>query len=501
MKTHIIQLDSYDDATSVRDKMAWGKSARILLVWPETDPHVLNRKLDLVLLRRRAQELGSQLAFVSKDKDVRYYAEKLNIPIFRDITRAQTARWLQRKRGLSLAEGDLRPETRLDLRSFRPQNRRHQEQADWVRILALLAALFSILAVTGVLVPRARITLTPEVRTQSLTFNAVTGPNITGLNASGAIPARSLTVVVEGSLSVPSTGSTRIPSEPAAGFALFSNLTSEPVRVEAGTVVLTSGTPPVRYEVTTAGVLAGEPGATIILPVRAMLPGEDGNAQAGAIVAVEGLLGLQLSVTNPDPLSGGRSVRLAAPTELDRSLAAAELTESLRRTAAEELLSNLEESDLLLSELPVLVATHQESYLPAENAPSDILEANLRLEFKVLAIPWSEIELLARTVLDAGLEPGFEPDGSGIEIEFVTTPEADIEGSAEWQINAMRGIRSIPTAQEVFPDLLGRSMPEAVQLLAAANDLGAPPSINLSPAWWPRLPLLPIQIDVEIAYP
>ena len=501
MKTHIIQLEPYDDVTTVRDKMAWGKSARILLVWPESEPDIMNRRLDLILIKRRAQELGSQLALVARDLDVRYYADELNIPIFRDISRAQIARWLQRKKSGAWIPPESETLVRTDIRSLRPVSGRGIRQPFIVRLAAALAATLSMLALAGVLLPRASITLTPDISTQQLEFSALTGPNITNVNASGAIPARPLTIVVEGRKSVPTTGSVSIPAEPARGLVLFSNLTTEIVRIDLGSVVLTSGSPSVRYAVTQAGTLAGEPGATVLLPVQAVLPGENGNVPAGAIVAVEGLLGLQLVATNPEALTGGSSITLAAPTDLDRSLAAGELRESLRRAAGEELISMLDENDLLLTATPFLLATQQETYLPAGDTPSDLVEANLRLEFQILSIAWEDVEQLARMVLDSGLPPGYEPVGEAISIEFLSEPVPDSVGSAAWRISAERQVRSVPAAGPVLNSLLGSTPALAADRLTSANVLGARPEIALSPDWWPRLPLLPIQIDINVTAP
>ena len=63
MKTQVIQLDPHDDGTSVRDKMSWAKSPRILLVYPRRS-RILARTLDLRLLQRHAATLGEQLAIV-----------------------------------------------------------------------------------------------------------------------------------------------------------------------------------------------------------------------------------------------------------------------------------------------------------------------------------------------------------------------------------------------------------------------------------------------------
>ena len=79
MKTHIIKLEPHDDVISTRDKMGWGKTGRILLVWPDRG-RVLKRQLDLVLLQRHSNLLGVQLGIVCKDEDIRKQAQELAIP-------------------------------------------------------------------------------------------------------------------------------------------------------------------------------------------------------------------------------------------------------------------------------------------------------------------------------------------------------------------------------------------------------------------------------------
>jgi len=65
MKTQLIQLDPSDDVISVRDKMGWSQTSRILLVWPEHG-QILSRRLDLLLLQRHSTTLGAQLALVTQ---------------------------------------------------------------------------------------------------------------------------------------------------------------------------------------------------------------------------------------------------------------------------------------------------------------------------------------------------------------------------------------------------------------------------------------------------
>lgn len=58
MKTHIIQLERYDDVTSVADKIAGSRANRVLLVWPRRG-RVLARPLDLVLIQRACSQIGA----------------------------------------------------------------------------------------------------------------------------------------------------------------------------------------------------------------------------------------------------------------------------------------------------------------------------------------------------------------------------------------------------------------------------------------------------------
>ena len=92
MKTQIIQLEAYDDTVSVRDKMGWGQTSRILLVWP-AQGRPLDRRLDLVLLLRHSLALGAQLGLVTQDSQVRLTALELSIPVFKNLRQAQTGRW------------------------------------------------------------------------------------------------------------------------------------------------------------------------------------------------------------------------------------------------------------------------------------------------------------------------------------------------------------------------------------------------------------------------
>ncbi|HNO30793.1 MAG TPA: hypothetical protein PKI78_03330, partial [Anaerolineales bacterium] len=92
MKTKIITLESHDDLISVRDKLSWAKTPRILLVWPKYEKVTL-RLLDLKILQRHADSLGAQLGLVTRRFKVRRDAESLGIPVFASSAAAQKQIW------------------------------------------------------------------------------------------------------------------------------------------------------------------------------------------------------------------------------------------------------------------------------------------------------------------------------------------------------------------------------------------------------------------------
>ena len=162
MKTYIMQLEKYDDIVSVRDKMRWGKAGRILLVWPDRG-EILNRRLDLVLLKRHSASLGAQLAIVSRDPDIRYHAPRLGIPVFKNLKKAQSSAWRVPRRFRSASEGaedeqinklGKRTEAeRLKLLSERPV--RTKKPHPIIRAVAFTVGVLAFLSIAAVLLPSA----------------------------------------------------------------------------------------------------------------------------------------------------------------------------------------------------------------------------------------------------------------------------------------------------------------------------------------------------------
>ena len=92
MKTQIVNIDPHDDYGSIRDKLLWTKSTRVILVWPGRGD-VFTSRLDLVLLKRLGQQLNFALGLLTFDPRVIAHAIDLSIPVFEDLENIPESSW------------------------------------------------------------------------------------------------------------------------------------------------------------------------------------------------------------------------------------------------------------------------------------------------------------------------------------------------------------------------------------------------------------------------
>ena len=388
MKTQIIQLEAYDDTVSLRDKMGWGQTSRILLVWP-VQGHPLERRLDLVLLQRHSLALGAQIGLVTQDSQVRANALELNIPVFNSLREAQTGRWrVGRRRRPRLWHTGPRP----DLRSLRPSHLPGRFDHPGLRYGFFALSLLALLALAAVLLPGASIELQAPVTTQQITIPVTANQEATSVNLAGVVPARWDSIVVEGRETISSTGTVLVPEKPAKGSVQFTNLTEKKVTVPAGTVVSTLEEPVIRFATVNEGAVPAGIGRSATIEVQAVAPGKAGNLTARMLQAIEGPLGLQLSAVNPSPTRGGSSLPAAGPSARDKEKVYTSLLKSLEQSAWSELLSAWQAAPLNAS-FPIsgtltLADTLEMVYTPEEDQPAEELELDSPVEVQSAGSGW-----------------------------------------------------------------------------------------------------------------
>src|SRR5688500_19145425 len=208
MKTQIITLESHDDLISVRDRLSWAKTPRILLVWPKYEKITL-RQVDLKVLQRHALSLGAQLGVVTRAWRVRDDAEALGIPVFMSTGEAQRLAWPRPRR-----RKWLRHAPRKDLRE--KQEQAQAGEPAWratpaVRVGSFTAGVLSVLILLALFIPRAQVTLQPESKVQSAVLPVSASTAVESVCITEKIPAHALRTVREGgeTIAITGTGGTR----------------------------------------------------------------------------------------------------------------------------------------------------------------------------------------------------------------------------------------------------------------------------------------------------
>lgn len=514
MKTQIIQLEAHDDLVSTRDKMGASQAGRILLVWPHR-VQLLHRKLDLVLLQRHSRSLGVQLGLVTQEEEVRFHAAQLGIPTFYTTRQAQVDRWRTSSRR---PRKPARPKQKSsNLPRFIQSSQTHPP--GWLehpvfRLVVFSLSLAAVLVLASFILPGARITLKPGIHEQRLDLPVRTNPNLQNPTLAGELPVHWATVSVEGRDSIEASGTTLAPEKTAVGSVVFKNLTEKAVEIPAGTIVTTLATPVVRFfTLETTQVSAGI-GNTVTTPVQAVVPGKVGNLPSNRLQAIEGTLGLSLTVNNPAPTQKGTDQPVASPTEADRKALFARLQNALEETARREielmLLSDEAAADSqapaqaeFISDYPLLSTLRlkqvlEETYLPPENQPASELTLRLRLEFEYQMISAAHLQELTASLLAVGIPAGFQPIPGTLWVEHIPGSEQSTKGVVQWQITVGQTIQNQITPEQASLMVRGLHINQARYRLENGLDLASEPSITIVPAWWPYLPYLPFRIEIDV---
>jgi hypothetical protein len=509
MKTQIIQLETHDDLVSVRDKMGWGQASRIVLVWP-SQPDFLSRRVDLLLLQRHSRVLGAQLALVTSGQEVKAHAHELGIPVFKTLRKAQSQNWRVRRRSMKRIERQSPPPDPQAIRDHLHSLRNAWYKSPAARGSYYALTLLVLLVLSGSLLPRATITLVPVQQEQQMALTLSAGPSFSSPSRTGELPVRVRQVVVERRAAAAATGKIMIPSRAAEGSVRFTNLTEKRLSIPEGTVVSTLSSDPakaVRYRTLRSAAAAAGAGQTISVPVIALNPGTAGNLRANQVVVIEGPLGLSAAVNNPNPLRGGTSLPAQTPSEADYKYLYSLAMTALQEDALEEALLGMPAGSFAIAETLVLDEVIEEVYTPPapqegeEAWPSPELELTLIAEFSVWVVTGEDVIQAAALALDANLPQGYTSSGPAAAVANQSEPASADGMTYRWQVRARRSI--LAGIDSSLATNLVRSRPpeQAADLLFRAFPLKNQPEIEITPDWWPWLPVVPARIELVLVQP
>jgi hypothetical protein len=509
MKLQIIQLEAYDDVISVRDRLSFVNTERVLLVWPRHG-QILRRKLDLVLIQREAARRKTRLALVTSQPDVIDHAADLNISAFESVTASQRAAWKRPVNKVFVDRSD-RPDNAPDpyelmltasrLKAVTPRERERQRIT---RIVVASVLALVLLATTVIVGPSADVTLAPAQGQIDTTVRLTADPTIATVDVeAGHIPATLLVIDIQTQASIPTTDSVDVPNTLASGVVVFTNQIGTPVFVPAGTVVTSIGTRPMRFRTTADVTVGGGVGQTAEATIEATQDsgGPAGNIEADLIINVEGPLSKSVSVRNPEATRGGTIRQQGIVTQADADNLLILAREKTRQTSVAEFNTRLTPTQFIAPDSIKIIEERPEwtSYSAFVGDYADSLTLTLRARVQALVIDEQLARQAARANLAAKVPPGSQLSET---ISFTRGPvqATGDKGQVTFLMSASGSVSVAINPERVRQRIAGASVNDALNILERdwLLDPRRPPQIQVWPGLWGRLPVLPVRINVRV---
>ena len=499
----------------MRDRLSFHHRKRVLIIWPE-EGTVLTRKLDLVLLQRDALRRGIQLALVTHDPQVIRHANELNISTFETIGASERSRWRRGRTGV-FSNRFWRPRKDTpDPEELMPVASRVRGSARRVsklgrlagRLVLLLLILGIAAAIAAVILPGATITLIPASNMAEVDVMIAANPEALSVDIENAvIPATRLSVTIEETSTLPTSGTQRLSDVAAQGSVVFVNQSQGAVNIPSGTTLSTSAGTPILFSTVEDAVLPAGVGQQMEVGIEALQSsaGDVGNVESGLINTVLGDLEDRVTVRNINPTFGGSSRTLNAVTQEDQDRLLATVRQQLQSRAYLEMLPRLDETQFLILET-VTIAEERSDWTTFSAQPGDVADT-LTLTMRAVVEAVAISEQFGHQIAFARLAQQI-PRGREIMPETIVYERGPVESVFQnGQVNfRLRGrgqvIAAIDTAL-LTERIAGMTVDEARAYMQTELDLepGVEPQITISPDWLGRVPLLPFRITYYIAEP
>ena len=507
MSAQVIYLDQEDDIVSIQDRLLWATGQRVLLVLPEQGD-LLAERLDLMRLRRHADEMQLEVALVTSHGHIRHQARPLGFPIFRSLHQAQRSNervWRSYRRKRYQATRNT-PRRLMDMFDQREASRRLQPRSSWQRwlwrylgILSFFIAIAASFIAFLYAIPSATVRIQPIVEPIRATKQIVADPLLESGTVTGvSVPARTLIVTEEWQATVDTTGSIEVPDSPARGTVIFINTLEQAVTVPAGTRVSTSAGQNIVYQTLQDIEIPDTSGATAEVDIVAIQPGPQGNVGADLINRIEGSLALQLEVRNVEPTTGG-GVRISkAVTQDDRNRLKAQVLQFLSALAFGSMETQLTESEFLANDSIRVIEIYQETYSHFLDEQTDRLTLEIRAEIHGTAVDASQANDLIYQELIGNVLPGFELVPSSLNLFSGEVAGVDGDGRVTFVMIGEGQMAALLDVSEPINAITGQEPDVAMAYLDQQLPLRAYPTTDVWPSWFGRMPYLPVRIDTEI---
>jgi hypothetical protein len=494
----VIRLEPDTQIEHVRARIEWAGSNRVIVVVPR-QCHALDDRFELELLRRWGEDAGIAIALVVSDLDIQEKAAEAGLPVFGSVRQAQRARW-KWKAPYEPPKLVARP----DGNGLEPT----VWTRDWLRVtrwqIAGTLVLFVLsVAVLGLgvvlLVPSASVKIIPRSQPVYLSTEIEANPTANVIDyENGVIPARNLSRPISGTMSLATTATKQLPDTRATGAVVFTNLRPEETIVPTDTIVATSAGVTLRFHVAATDVItipAGF-GQRVEVPITATDPGPAGNVHENMINVVEGPLALSARVINLTPTTGGALKDVHIVTAADKKELRTRLLDKLKQDGLQLLQGDLSPLEFIPVESVEIDETN-ESFDHHVDDPTDSLNLHVEATVSALALDYGRLQDFARTVLDSQVPGGYELLPAGVSVQ--PAEHARVQGaSVALNIRAVGYATPVVDRKDLIRRLQGQSVERLDEIVAADLSLAQPPTLEISPPWWPWMPWLGFRIALFV---
>ena len=509
-----VQLDASDSVATIKDRLAFIRGRRVLLIWPQNS-RLLARKLDLVLIQREADRRAIQLAIVSPNPDVILYANALNISVFETVESSQRKRWKRGRKKVFLPRyhkpsHEPAPEDLKSIASRLSQRSRHPSRLRYVlERLIVLILLIGVIGMTAyIALPSAVVIVRLQESEIKVNADIAADTAVQSVDVDkGIIPAQIARATVETTATVPTTGAQRLENAPARSLVTFTNQTNAPVDVPPNTSLTTSAGVPILFRTVSAATVPAGIGQHIDVAVEAIQSstGSVGNVDAGMINSVVGPLGSLVTVINLSPAAGGENRIVNIVAEADMRTLLNSVRAQLQSLAYEKMQTRITESQLIIIETIRIEEERKDwtTYSAEIGTVTNELSLTMRAAVSAMVVDDHFGQQVTLAQLSAQ-----KPAGAKLRRDsmiYTRGPITRQESFSRVMFSAAGSAKVIPEfdAAQLQARLAGISLTEAQRILASQTELdgASPAQILLRPAGLGRMPLLPVRIEIQIKEP
>ncbi len=536
-----VYLEPDDEITTAIGRIrAVGGTDAILVVPPGSK--IATSRINFKLLAREAAERRMNVVAVSDEPQVRALAISAGLPAYDSISTAEQALTTFREQDRRLAEridrtmprehpagGDPATNTKvmppsqvaraaavtgvpIDTAVLPAQQAaagRRPRKKRRIAIAPLLVLAFIVLLVGGVaygaytFLPTATITIKPATaQVAPAPFTVTADPHAAVVDpGTGTIPAQTISVPIHVDGTFPATGIDAHDVRAGGSVTFKSENTVNPVSVPKNTVVSTAdGVDFVTLDdiVLPQASFATGP-TTMRVDVRAVKGGTVGNVDANTITVVPAAIGdAVVSVTNPDPTSGGKHVEAQVVSQQDYDAALESLSGQLE-TALGQALADPNSVPKGLTAFP---ATAQISAGQPDTPASSVVGTavpsftlGLDATADVTAVNESQIDQIAAARVQSALAPGQKLVGANVMAAHDDGTVMD--GVVVYNVTTSGMGYTDPDPRAIVAAVKGKSLVDARAALAGYGTA----EITVWPDFVDRLPDQIARISVTVVAP